>query len=163
MTVDPGGRSGVAGGYFMNMGSVAATLKRAVRREAVWAVFIDGSPEEQAWWLARQWTEFRFKWVVEYGQRADRCSLVVEAFKLRQRSVELSPVEVTSGLTTLLRGSGGDWPQGEPVYQEPSSAKGYATNDRLKEWGLYPLGRGGGDHKRDALRHIAARVAAEIG
>lgn len=163
MAVDPGGTTGLAAGMFRRSEGVdgtvlGPTLRRAVRRRAVWTQLVTGSPEEQAWFIARGWTEFLFRWNVELGQPVRDCHLVVEEFELRQMAVQLSPVEVTAGLKTLLMPAAV-----EIERQSASQAMSKATNARLRQWDLYALGRGRGDHKRDALRHLALRVSRVLG
>jgi hypothetical protein len=161
--VDPGGTSGVARGVFVNQGSLAATL-RGHRLEA-WEV--EGEPEEQAWEIAAEFLD----WAMDLrAHRIPDVDFVSEAFHLRQRSADLSPVEVMSGVKALLIPRATALETGEPhvrpfwsmVEQTASEAKSFATSARLRQWGLFALGRGS-DHKRDATRHLAYRVAARGG
>jgi hypothetical protein len=122
--------------------------------------------------------------------------LVLESFRLRTTLVDLTGVEVAAGLKTLLvprsaglEGSVGPLGSGpgatvlssryalgaDVIEQTPADAKSFATDKRLKEWGLWDVatargsGRGGrvkrganlgvGDHRKDAMRHLALRVA----
>ena len=125
-----------------------------------------------------------------YGvEEGFRIWLVVESFALRQVNVDLTGVAVAAGFYTLLvpRDAGLDGRLDMPgrsspdsryamgvtvVEQSPSDAKGWATDRRLKEWGLWQTahakvrgkdGRlragGKGDHRTDAVRHMALRVA----
>lgn len=59
----------------------------------------------------------------------------------------LSPVRITAGMDygLFLRGY-------QSFRQQPSEAKGTATDERLKSWGLYERS-GGMNHARDADRH----------
>lgn len=163
MALDPGGTTGLATGMFrtdrgdMMMKEV---LARAIKKGVLLAADVDGDPVEQAWWLAKAWSDFRFVCTVERGIAESDVVLVIEDFQLRQRSADLAPVRVTTGLLTLLRGREGDWPLGAPVYQGPSEAKGTATNDRLRSWGLWQVGS---EHRRDAMRHLATRVSRMLG
>lgn len=166
MGVDPGGKSGVCEGAFTNRGTAKQTLRRAARKNAVRCCVLDGPPEEQAHFLARFWRDFKFKMVVEWGIPEPYVLLAIEDFQLRQMAVDLAPVEVTSGLRTL---------QHVPVTQgwfddvrpeclfrpSASESKSYATNERLKLWGLWEVtrGRGYGDHARDATRQVCLGVS----
>jgi hypothetical protein len=165
-TVDPGGTTGVARGLF-NRGhaTAAATLQEAVEGETIAAWVETGPAVDQAWMIAIDFAQWRGKLLRDRRVKSANVFLVIEDFQLRQRSVELSPVEVTAGILTLLQTP--KWAPTRPQVtrlpvaierQSPSDAKSYATNDRLRAWGLYPLGRGKGDHKRDALRHLALKV-----
>lgn len=77
-------------------------------------------------------------------------AIVVENFVIRinDRSQSfLSPVRVTAGLKQLL------WRDERPIFkQTPNDAKSTATDERLKEWGMYER-TGGLNHARDADRH----------
>lgn len=84
-------------------------------------------------------------------------AVVCENFTLRtfkQSRELLSPVRITSKLDYVMnRGLEDVAPAGRRIWlQEPSMAKGTATDDRLKDWGLYRR-VGGEEHARDATRH----------
>lgn len=49
--------------------------------------------------------------------------------------------------------------QKELVEQPPSDVMGFATNDKLKRIGWYPIPGAKGDHQSDARRHILALLA----
>lgn len=172
MAVDPGGVSGCARGVFVSGSSLAETLQG----HDIEAWTVEGDPEVQAWEIAAEWLD----WSADLRlSGVGGLHLVIESFALRQMAVELSPVMVAAGIRTLLIPravalgvTGGSASKAGPVgravatglgwkldEQSPGDAKTFATTARLKEWGMYALGRGGGDHKRDALRHLALRVA----
>jgi hypothetical protein len=85
--------------------------------------------------------------------------VAIEDFVLtRMKSSEregLDPVRVTSAFITameernLQRGV-------RVVYQSPSDAKSYATNDRLRYWGVWKVGAE--EHERDAMRHMLLAI-----
>lgn len=169
MGVDPGGKSGVAQGVFRpwpaETPTVKATLRRAVRKGVVRASVIDGAPEEQAHFLARIWRDFKFKTTVEWGVSERYVFLAIENFQLRQMAVDLSPVEVVSGLRTLqhvpvTNGWFDDVAPENLMRPNSSESMTFATNDRMKLWNVYALGRGRGygDHARDALRQVCLGV-----
>lgn len=178
MTVDPGGTTGVAQGLFnvARLGDVLTTrrlLKRAMLKKVI---RVDQIYPASAYrglgrlasvsmsvQIYRVWLSFQYRCLVELGVPMPYIFLVFEDFALRQRSAELSPVEVTSGVLTLLatgeiEPNGMGWPSIRPEqqlrFQMPSDAMTYATNERLKSWGVYPL-TVGKEHARDALRHLA--------
>jgi hypothetical protein len=167
MAVDPGDTTGIACGLFRDQETVAKTVRRAVLKRAVRTGFVRDAPERQGVLLAKEWRSFVYFASVEQRVRFDRCYLVVEDFQLRQMAVALSPVAVEAALRarTVEQLLSGDWHDdvAEGCYSRQSSAdaKSRVTNDRLRELGLWPLGRipGGGDHKRDALRHLVLKIA----
>lgn len=169
MTVDPGKCSGAAAGIFRRSGpgdgSVRQTLRRAVRKGTINAVELESPYWEQAWELAGTWHSFKYKCNVEFGIPASCILLLVENFQLRQMAVDLAPVEVTAGLrSVLVTPSSAGWhdpAEGVLFRPMPSEAMGYATNERLKQWGVYPLSIGS-EHKRDALRHLCLGVERVI-
>jgi len=77
-------------------------------------------------------------------------TVVIESFILRQQrkdSALLSPVRITAAVSQWL------WQQRRSYFvQQPSLAKTTATDDRLKEWGVYHRD-GALRHARDADRH----------
>lgn len=170
MAVDPGKATGAAAGIFRRsgageQGSVKATLRRAVRKGAINCIEIDSPYWEQAWELAGTFQSFKYKCNVEYGIPVASILLVVENFALRQMAVDLAPVEVASALRAVqVTPSSEGWhdpAEGVLFRPNPSEAMSYATNDRLRGWGVYPLTRGS-EHKRDAIRHLCLGVERVI-
>lgn len=168
MAVDPGETTGVARA-FLNASragsSMSSLMKRAIRKDAlrveqVRPALMPGHPKaasaSQASQLYRTWERFQFKANVELAIPYGAIWLVIEDFQLRQRSAELWPVEVTHALLGLLTGRDGTWAGCVRTdcieFQQPSTAMTYATNDRLKRWGLWTRGM---EHGRDATRHLA--------
>lgn len=175
MAVDPGGVSGVAQGLFRGdrAGSTSALMKRAVRKGAVKVAEVYGGPAYDrvgydtghVHRLIAAWSSFVFHANVGMSIPLYNIYLVFEDFQLRQRSADLSPVQVTAGFECVMvekpkiccSGFGvGNLPAIRK--QMPSEAMTYATNERLRLWGLYPLTRGK-DHARDATRHLALRAS----
>jgi hypothetical protein len=158
LAYDPGGTTGIAGALlnFRRASSTKTMMKRAVEKDAFRTSQIEGDPEEQANHLFQMWQDFVYHAHIEKGIAIDNVVLVIEAFQLRQRDADLTPVEIIGGLKTLLRGKTGEWPWGRPVFQTPSQAMGYATNERLHEWGIWSVGL---EHARDATRHVALRAS----
>lgn len=182
MAVDQGGTTAVAVGLFTARATVAATLKRAVRKDAIRVKQAKLDPVVTAHVLAHTWRDFAFVATVEAGIPPSNVWLIMEDFHLRKGThANLAPVQILYATRTLQRQPlGGGYAPGEysgfarkiqegvqwhdDVYegcfkkQEPSDAMNYATNARLRDWGLYPLTVGGGDHKRDAVRHMCLGV-----
>lgn len=88
------------------------------------------------------------------------CVVGIESFRLRQfRRDEdlLSPVRLGSMIDWAAGRGGGagvaaDVLPAPVVWQTPETAMSTATDDRLREWGLY-VREGGLGHARDATRH----------
>jgi hypothetical protein len=169
MALDPGGTSGLAAGVFAprpsDQPTVKQTLRRAVRKRMIQALVIDGPPERQGHRVARGWRDFTYRCNVELGLPLTDIWFVVEDFNLRQMAVDLAPVEVTAAVRTAqtaptTSGWHDDVPEGRYVKVSASEAKTFATNDRLKLWTVYDVGRGRGfgDHARDALKHVCLGV-----
>ena len=154
MTVDPGGVTGIAQGVFIPGPLGAVTMAGTIRGHRLDTREVHGGSLRQADEIARLWTLFKLD--LERAGVKD-VVLVIESFALRQRSVELSPVEITWALLGQLKLRDRD----RVLFQSPAQAKGFATTARLKTWGLYSFGRGS-DHKRDALRHLALAVANRL-
>ena len=79
-------------------------------------------------------------------------ALIIEDFLLRKRTADrelLSPVRLTAVLEWSVEDLG---LQMSLHRQQPSEAAAVATDDRLKDWGLYKRA-GGMGHARDADRH----------
>ncbi len=155
MAIDPGGTTGIAAAL-LNAGKAQTThqlLRRAVQKKvlAVGEITAKGRNAEtrQAEKLYDEWMKFKFIANVEKGIPLPYIYLVVEDFQLRQRSVDLSPVKITWGLLSLI-------PEEEMLMQQPSEAKSYATNERLRKWGVWAVGK---EHGRDAVRHLALRAS----
>lgn len=173
MAVDPGETTGVAQA-FLNAtrgSSTKALLRRAVRKEAVRVAQVVpaehyvGGPYASAS-IARQlhaaWLSFLFRAVNELSIPVPNVYLAIEDFQLRQRSANLSPVEVTHAFYMSLMGINGTWPsmnmspEGRIRTQPASEAKTYATDARLRDWGVWSIGK---EHGRDATRHLALRAS----
>jgi hypothetical protein len=88
--------------------------------------------------------------------------VVIEDFILRKQSMDrelLSPVRLTAALEWAIDESGIPYHLDR---QTPSEAKGGATDDRLRKWGLYKRA-GGLEHARDADRHSIVFLRIEKG
>lgn len=171
LAIDPGKITGVAYGEMMAMPTVGDTLREAAGAGLIESWEVEGIPELQGWELAAEAADRLADWNLRGGPICD-FSIVIERFQLRQARADLSPVEVSVAFRTLLiprgemvctTGWSGTYLGGVGLYeQEPSTAMTYATSARLKQWGLFALGRSSRDHRRDALRHLATRTAAVL-
>ena len=164
IAVDPGRTTGVAAGYFDLKPTLKETLRGGTNKKAI---------EVPGQWLAQSrelhgivW-RFVFRANVDHQLPLDNIHLVIEDFVLRRRQAggatgDLTSIWVAAALCgSLVSPSGSEgsevWPP-DPFsvyWQQPSSAKSLATNERLKLWDLYEVGS---EHKRDAWRHVALRV-----
>lgn len=191
MAIDPGKVTGVARGIFgpgMEAG-LSDALRNAVELET-WEV--EGSAPVQCWELVAEF----YEWVtglvashtVDPGAVGEEVVLCVEDFRLRTQNVDLDPVLIMGGLTTLLvpraagiRGElgvtgvgglvgGGAYALGaQVVFQQPADAKRFATAERLREWGVGKgrarsmFGRPQSEHRKDAFRHLCFRLGVAMG
>lgn len=154
--VDPGGTSGVFCGCVAldsTMKGTVKTLSRVKRGE------IDGPFYEQGFAIASVLEEWFANSTFDYV-RVDQQWIVIEDFVLRRRveggaTGNLTAVWVAAALHGILAA--------EPAcpvtveYQQPSDAKRFATNARLKMWKLWRP-TVGQPHARDAARHWAVKV-----
>jgi hypothetical protein len=164
--IDPGQSTGIAMLVVDSSGglTVAERVASCVVRESMEVVLDvdDGSAAElnAAVEIARLWQQFEF----DCGMSAehDPCAVVMvcESWspRLPMKSAErnvLYPVRIAACLEGLLykRVNGG------VQYQSPSQAKRFATDERLRRWGLWVKGS---DHVRDAFRHACCWMATNL-
>lgn len=166
MTVDPGDTSGIAQAFLRPdlARSTEQLFRRALEKDAIRVSQIDGTEglkdaakgysTGHVHQIVCAWKSFLFKAQVGYGIPRGAIYLVFEDFQLRQRSAELSPVQVTAGFECVIAGM----PSAihRVIRQPASEAKGYATDARLRKWGLWTVGK---EHGRDATRHLALRAS----
>lgn len=163
LAIDPGGTSGVAAGY-VQLGS---TFKETVKTlEHNKAIEVKGEWLDQAVQLAHIMDRFVFTANVENLVPLDNIHIVVEDFVLRRRQQGGATGNLTSiwvaAAAVAMHLNVAPW-DGAPMlaeranveWQQASQAKGFATNERLKMWGLWEVGS---EHKRDAWRHWAVKV-----
>lgn len=163
--IDPGETTGVCYGAFRKKGTVAACLEDPLE----FKVFQTGkrakderSIIESSFLVAVRFTAFR---EVCLAQGLPSPDLVIEDFILRTQSRDksaLSPVRVTGAILGSIRAMGVvHAPIVErAIYQQPSEAKSFATDDRLKNvWDVWEPGM---THGRDATRHLCLRLAKTI-
>lgn len=150
MAVDPGGTTGVGWGYFPGAEEDLTLAERCAEGKNVDSFEITGGWKQQAAKLALEYIDF------EAEARLDGCELVelvVEDFILRKLKSSdrqgIYPVYIRACLEGILIRRDMRW-----VFQQPSVAKA-VTNERLRDIGLYVVGS---EHRRDAMRHLAARL-----
>jgi hypothetical protein len=177
--IDPGGKTGVAWGFFnAEADSVGSAIKRARKKSSIKAYELAGPTWAQGIVLGQTYKDFFFRCNVELAMDVADIHLVIEDFQLRQKNVDLAPVEVTNSFIAAIAGTDGgeaesvkktddigtrvvctdqySWPYGRPIYQQPSTAMTYATNARLRDWDAWVRGS---EHMRDAMRHLAAKLS----
>jgi hypothetical protein len=164
--IDPGQTTGLAWGRFKEDGSVADRLKS---RERFGTATVTGSDMAQIRTIFRRWTTFQRE---AYHDGLDH-ELIIEDFILtRLRSSErsgLSPVRITAALDGYRHGmadayeAGGFGPSRvrTPIYQQPSDAFSFATDARLRNWGLWIPGAAR-EHEREALAHLCLRLSRRV-
>jgi len=151
LAIDPGGTTGVAGGYYELKRSIRKTLTEGCRMHKTSEV--GGHWLDQAEELATIVNRFRYTAHVEQQLPSAHVHLVWENYTRRPAATDndLHAVYVTAAACAQLAREvyvGITW-------QEPSEAKGYATNERLHNWGLWVRGS---EHMRDANRHLARKL-----
>lgn len=166
--VDPGGKTGCAEGLF-ELRRAKTVGERFAQGSELRSWEVHGDELEQGVQLATEFEAFRRTC---WASGVRRVELVIEDFNLRPTGIGstaragLAPVRVTSTMLGVRIGKALQWETTTGrvsvgtdvpvVYQQPSEIKGFATNARLKKWGVYVVGS---DHRRDAVRHLAVRLA----
>ena len=160
---DPGVTTGVASGVFEIKSTVAKTLTDgAVKGSKILEeVKLPENQEGLSYGLHAAdvleglYATIRYTWGTAYGVEPGDMHLVSEDFilnsKATQKRSSIVPVRISSSLEGMVLKKFGDFMH----YQTPAQAKSFATNERLKLWGIYVKGS---EHKRDALRHVALRI-----
>lgn len=151
--LDPGGSSGLAWGVVQEAGSVAERI--AAMESAGTATVSDPDWLEQAKQIAARWRTFRDDCQAQGILAYYVCEDFILTHLGSSDRTGLYPVWIGAATVGILSGSG------EPVdvwWQQPSVAKTYATDERLKRWGLWVRGK---EHERDACRHLALFLATE--
>lgn len=166
MAVDPGVTTGIAYGIVDHLPDVATSELIAGNAE--------GLTVEQVWEkdevksgieIATLFIGLRAEYLAIKRPRCSKCVLVIEDFLLRGRVGStkregLAPVRVTAAIhaTLMLKKIPFADATTYVTRRLPSEAMTYATNPRLKDWGIYPA-TVGKEHGRDAARHWCTQVA----
>lgn len=166
MAVDPGVTTGLAYGIIDHMADVAtpeliAGNAEGLTVEQVWEKDEVKSGIEIATLFMRE----REYCLSVKRPRCYKVVLVIEDFLLRGRVGStkregLAPVRVTAAIHAALMMKKIPFNDGTTFVTRrlPSEAMTYATNPRLKDWGIYPA-TVGKEHGRDAARHWCTQVA----
>jgi len=160
--VDPGSHTGVAQGRFWEEGSIA---ERIASRSHFKTTTLEGPDLKQVrelWWM---WREF----MMECRRAGLPYEIIFEDFiltRLKSSKREgLSPVRITAMFLGYREGladgyeSAGFGPAfvQKVIFQQPSDAFSFATDDRLREWGLWLPGKDH-EHEREATSHLCLRL-----
>lgn len=160
--VDPGGSSGLAWGRVRDEGTVAERV--AARTFEGSDTVSDPDWLVQARIISQRWFQFRAECHLAGLPAYFVCEdFVLTRFKSSDK-LGLYPVWVAASILGYRHGmadayEAGGYGPAAPVevhWQSPSAAKTYATDERLKSWGLWVRGR---EHERDAWRHFAYFIA----
>lgn len=154
--VDPGRTTGVARGVFpiADADSVEAAYAAGSQVES-WEC--EGSLKEQTDELVVELDDW-FSWLlIERSIPVTAQFLVFEDFHPRRRNVDLVPVKLTERFEAR-------WDE-IPVLpaiekQQPSHAKTFATDARLRAWVAWVVGSA---HRRDATRHVLLKISRLLG
>lgn len=155
--IDPGKTTGLAWGIFERKKSTMLTLSGGV---SVGGAQVQGRDSlDTAHQIVEKWEAFGGSVGIQVGSVQN--VLIIEDFILRPQTATssremLTPVEITGMIRGILWEALGVMGP-NIVFQMPSEAKGFATNERLGRWGVPKeiVGR----HSKDAWRHIAVYLA----
>lgn len=157
--LDPGRITGVARGVFPIAGAdtVAAAYAAGSHVES-WEC--EGTVAEQVAELVEELTDWFADIHVFGGIPLPNLYVVREDFKLRQRSADLTPVEISAAFDTTWMSLSSTAPAVPIETQMPAQAKGFATDARLRRWGAWTVGS---THRRDATRHVLLKISRLMG
>lgn len=166
--VDGGITTGLCWGVFPKKGDMEEQVRRARKGGSLTFEQITPSGPHAADFpelsVALKIYDLWFDWneaLMEKGLYPTR--VIIEDFRIRTqvmtRSV-LSSVRICNlllGMMTITEDEGMEFLH-LPTMYDPSQSKRFATNERLKRWGLWAVGM---DHARDAARLLALDLAEE--
>lgn len=171
LAIDPGRTTGVAACHFDAKTTLKETLLNAEEKKAVEVgAFLDSEGVYQKEWaeithmepwllhsrrIAGVINRFSYRALIECEIPAPNIHIVFEDFVLRRRKEGGATGDLTS--IWVMAGAMGRYDEGHVTdmnvtFQQAGEAKGFATNARLKLWGLYEPGS---EHCKDAWRHLA--------
>lgn len=176
MAIDPGETTGLAWGLFdLDAGDEVADV--LIAGSGLGSGQVRGKGRRGERWAAANIVEM---WREHISVSGDVQAVVcIEDFLLRPGKATadramLSPVRLTGLVEGILLGEVGGPGVGygrrrweadviergpEIVYQQPSAAKRFGNDDRLRRWGLWTVGE---RHSRDAWRHVALWLATNM-
>lgn len=159
MAFDPGTTSAVARAVL----TPQDTLRETMAASEDWETWeVKGPTGAQAMEIATEFVDWQFD-LHMVGIPTQFIWLVSEQFQMRPSKARgagsdphmLDPIRVMSGVDTLMWKRDLSEQVKQIEFQMPGLAKGYATNDRLREWGAWVVGS---EHRRDANRHLLYKV-----
>lgn len=164
--IDPGGTTGISCGAFPRRGSMKSRLQRGRKLWHGHLPILEARanvPNAYSDEMAAAFVIVQSINKFSESVKPLRVHVVVEGFVINRKPGSmkregLSPVRIASSLEALLylnAPSGMEWEQ-EPVYQLAAEAKGFVTDARLRDWGMWHVGK---EHARDASRHLITKLA----
>lgn len=154
MGIDPGGTTGVAAAYV----TAYATLKESLLNlRKLKAIEVKGNWLAQAKELSELMNRFQYTANVEHSIPLTHIHFAIEDYVLRMpaTNTNLTSIWVAAAAVGMFN------PMGNLIsWQQPSEAKHFASDKRLRNWGLYDASDSA--HMRDAKRHIAVRANRAI-
>lgn len=155
-TCDPGGTTGYARAVIrtrMPSGKKTGRISKLDYLEQLEAWEEKRQPLATGIQLVRDWEKWSRRM---YDKHKAKGVLVMENFNLApggafHQNVLLPVVALSAARTCSILELGADY-----IVQQQPSLKANVDNDRLKEWGMYVVGK---EHARDAVRHFAVRAA----
>lgn len=164
--LDPGGQTGVAWGVFPLGEGVSDSLTSGLLKGSTTVI---GDEYAQIKIIAGLWQSFLRDCVRNHFMEPEQVEFVCEDFVPNLRGITgkeiTSPERICWGVEGYRMGMADQFKlgrRGKQVYcppqilQMPSQAKTFATNKRMREWGLWVVGR---EHERSAWAHLAYRLA----
>lgn len=162
--VDPGGQTGLAWGIFDPKDKDG--LEGALRNKMLsGSTTISGDERAQITEMASIWSDFYNACVRSACLPPQNVWLVVEDFVLKPGETAggkdaTSPVALIWGLEGYRMGRRDEWKQHKRgpavmppmILQMAGQAKSVATKQRMRDWGIWVVGR---EHERSAWAHVA--------
>ena len=151
---DPGGTTGIAWGVFDPALPFEEMLARKTRHGSAEVV---GTLNNQTRAICSLYYQFSANIPLRPHEIWFVCEDYVNYSDVKGNEV-ISPAFLIGGIEGYRMGRydalrrRGDKPMSPLIVQTASQAKGFATNQRLKDWDLWVVGS---DHKRSAWQHIA--------
>lgn len=156
MGIDPGGTTGIAACYVSVRPTMKETMLAATRKKSI---EVPGDYLSQGKQIASLMNGFMYKANVENEIPLSNIHFAIEDFVLRRRMEGGATGNLTScwvaAAAVAIFGS-----ESNIKWRQASQAKTYATDARLKLWGLWTVGSA---HQRDAWRHLASEVNEVVG
>jgi len=167
--LDPGGSTGVAWGIFAMGSTLDETLKSKMFSGSD---TLEGQERCQIRKIAMLWMAFYRECVNDHSMDPTMVEFVCEDYVARHEGKSgrelTSPERIAWGVEGYRMGRGDEW-MAKPgrrknrelhvppmILQLPSQASTLGTSKRLREWGVWVVGR---EHERSAWKHVALRLA----